>query len=178
MSVVPSDQVLLARACDAIFAREALSEATSRTRLALVFVALPLALGVAMYALFGRGMERQLHALDVVGVGALVSSLRVVTVPTGGHLPDAIRFHFADAAWGWALGAALSLVWADAPGARRTGWFVVGALFVVGTEVAQLVGLMPGTFDPVDIIVSILAYATAWRLVSRAVLRSEVPSHV
>ena len=105
-------------------------------------------------------------------------ALRVITLPAGAHAPDAIRFHFADAAWGWALGAALSLVWANDPGVRRTGWFVVGAIFVVGTEIAQLAGLMPGTFDPIDIIVSIFAYAAAWRLVSRAVLRLEVPSHV
>ncbi len=178
MAVVPSDQVLLARACDAIFAREDSRGATGRARLALAFVALPLILGIAMYTLFSAGMERQLHALDAVRLGVPLRALRVITLPAGAHAPDAIRFHFADAAWGWALGAALSLVWANDPGVRRTGWFVVGAIFVVGTEIAQLAGLMPGTFDPIDIIVSIFAYAAAWRLVSRAVLRLEVPSHV
>jgi hypothetical protein len=126
-----------------------------------------------MYALFSRGMEPQVRALGAIGLDGAARSLRSITVPIGVHLPRVLRFHFADAAWGWALGASLALVWANERGARRKGWFVAGALLAVAAEWAQLVGVLPGTFDPIDLFVLILSYVTAWRLVSRSLSPQE-----
>ncbi len=142
-------------------------------RLALSHVALPLALGVASYALFSASVER------LVGLGVLapLRVLRRVTLPVATRIPDVLRFHVADAAWGWALGAALSLVWAGAGARGRRAWFVAGFALVVGEELGQLAGLMPGTFDVLDIVVSAAAYVIAWRLVSNTASRTEVLSH-
>jgi hypothetical protein len=47
----------------------------------------------------------------------------------------------------------------------------------VAAELGQRVGVLPGTFDPIDLIVSILAYVAAWRLVSRSLLPQEGVTH-
>jgi hypothetical protein len=131
-----------------------------------------------MYALFSRGMEPHVRKLSAIGLDGAARGLRTFTLPIGAHLPRVLRFHFADAAWGWALGASLALVWANEPSARRTGWFVAGALLAVAAELAQRVGVLPGTFDPIDLCVSILSYVTAWCLVSRSPAPREGATHV
>jgi hypothetical protein len=65
-----------------------------------------------------------------------------------------------DAAWAFATGSVVSLLWSSRS-ASRTGWIAAGALVAVGYEVAQLVALVPGTFDVIDLVASAMAYALA-----------------
>jgi hypothetical protein len=78
--------------------------------------------------------------------------------------------HAADAAFAWAVAAFLAFTWGSE---RAAAWG--GLLFVCGIELAQTSGLIAGTFDPVDLLVSAAAYAAAWRVASRTTPPSPAP---
>jgi hypothetical protein len=70
-----------------------------------------------------------------------------------------------DFLWGFAVGAMLRAL---DPGRRaNVVWGVVGAISVVGYEVAQAWHLAPGTFDWRDLVAQALGYALGW-LAARA----------
>jgi hypothetical protein len=108
----------------------------TKGRIALVHIASPLLAGVASYVIwrawlpfFGR------HA---------------ALWPTS---PGPLRAHFADAMWGWALGAFVALMWLDEKRAHRVVWVVVAAAVAAGLELFQGMCLGWGAFDRGDLVV-------------------------
>jgi hypothetical protein len=108
----------------------------SRAAAYAAMVALPLALGVASYAVLRSWVP-------LVGAHAALW-------PTA---PRVLRDHFADAAWGFALGAFVSLVWLDQKRAHRLAWVAIAALAAAGIELLQSASVLRGVFDPVDLVV-------------------------
>jgi hypothetical protein len=102
----------------------------------VAWVALPLGLGVASYVVLRAWVP-------LLGAHAALW-------PTA---PHALRDHFADATWGFALGAFVSLVWADAARAHRLGWIAVAALAAAGVELLQSTSIWRGAFDWADLFV-------------------------
>jgi hypothetical protein len=100
----------------------------------LLFVALPLAAGVASYALFRE---------NVPWLG--------VHRPPWPHAPALLRDHFADAAWGFAVGGLVASLWREGPRAMRLGWYGVGLALCVAVELLQYAHVFPGVFDVVDL---------------------------
>jgi hypothetical protein len=108
-------------------------------------VALPLALGILSYVVFRAWVP-------FVGAHAALW-------PTA---PHALRDHFADAMWGFALGAFVSLMWSNAKRAHRLAWLGAAMLTAAGMELLQLKHTWGG-FDSVDLVVqtgSVLVAAT------------------
>jgi hypothetical protein len=118
-------------------------------------VGVPLVLGAAVYAAFGR---------DVL-------FLRILHLSRAGlALPPAARWivqHLPDAAWGYAVGAFVALVWARGARAWRWGWLAAGSAVVAGFEIGQALQVVPGTFDLVDLCVSLGGYWLAVVLLPR-----------
>jgi hypothetical protein len=108
----------------------------SRAAAYVAMVAFPLALGVASYVVLRSWVP-------LVGAHAALW-------PTAPHL---LRDHFADAMWGFALGAFVSLVWLDQKRAHRLAWVALAALAAAGIEFLQSTSIVRGVFDPVDLVV-------------------------
>ena len=117
-----------------------------RVVVAAVTIALPLALGVASYAVRAR-------------------------------LPLVLRGHFADGAWGFALGAFVALVWMGERRSIRALWIAAAAAFAAIFECLQYAHVVRGVFDPVDLVVQTSAVLIAagviggmkrWTLASEA----------
>ncbi len=102
----------------------------------VAMVALPLALGAASYVVFRTWAP-------LVGVHAALW-------PTA---PRVLRDHFADAMWGFALGAFVSLVWVDQKRAHRLAWVAVAVLAAASVELLQSAHIVRGVFDPADLVV-------------------------
>lgn len=135
------------------------SERAPRTaaRIAL-HVALPLALGTLAYAAFrsrGGGSD-----VPIVGWLARAGATDAARATVGrAPVPRAIAGALPDLAWAWAFGAAVSLVWRSQPARAAAPWLAAGALAAIGTEAAQGVGLVAGTFDVVDVAAIAVGYA-------------------
>jgi hypothetical protein len=93
--------------------------------------------------------------LDGVGLTSIADSLRGLRafVHANAHLPVVVRSFFSDAAWAFSLGVIL----ADAPKAL----LAAGAVVALGHEIAQGLGVVPGTFDVLDLFVLATAFIAA-----------------
>ena len=116
----------------------------TRTTLVALHVALPLTLGAASYVVLRA-------RLPLLGAHAALW-------PTA---PALLRDHFADAAWGWALGAFVSALWLGEKAARRAVWIAGAALVAAGVECLQYAHILPGAFDVVDLAVQVVAVLVA-----------------
>lgn len=108
----------------------------------------PLALGAAVYLLCRAHPPRALAWLP--GRGALVP---YGLGPLADQLPDAL--------WAFALTALQRLVWARERSLRAALWTASAPAAVALWELAQRARLVPGTFDPWDLVVSFVACAAA-----------------
>jgi len=122
----------------------------SRLRACLIHVAMPLALGVASYVVLRSWVP-------IIGVHAALWT----------SAPSLLRDHFADAAWGWALGGFVSVMWLEEPRAYRLLWTLAAAALAAALEAMQtFIGW--GAFDRVDLVVQTsavlcAALAITWR---------------
>jgi len=69
--------------------------------------------------------------------------------------------HTADALWAYAVGAFVTLLWREGPERPRRAWTLAAYATVVLAEVGQRFGWLPGTFDPIDLIVTSAAFGFA-----------------
>jgi hypothetical protein len=63
-----------------------------------------------------------------------------------------------DAAWAFALAYVLSALWAEGSPRTQRAWWSAGLALAAGWEVAEAFHIVPGTFDALDLLVSVVAY--------------------
>lgn len=115
----------------------------SRLRIAVIHVAVPLVLGAATYVALRSWVP-------LIGVhGALFRSA-----------PALLRDHFADAAWGWALGGFVSVMWLGEKRIYLALWTVAAVMLAAGLELLQAAARW-GTFDRGDLVAQTAAVALA-----------------
>ena len=123
-------------------------------------VVLPLALGAALYLLLRDDDIALFRWVEALGGGSLLGGVRGVTRGLAGFVPRAFLGSFPDGAWAFAFGAAMALVWrAERGTAAARGWLAVGFVVAVGIELGQGLGVVPGTFDPLDLAAIAIGYA-------------------
>lgn len=122
------------------------------TGAALLHVAAPVGLGAAIYLLLRAPHLRVFSWAAEVGLGPTVSLLRVRTLPLREDLAEWVLYSLPDALWVYALTAAMVLVWRGGSGRTRFLWIGSGLALGAGGELGQWIGVVPGTFDPVDLL--------------------------
>jgi len=133
---------------------------------ALVHVVLPLAIGTLAYAAWRSTDVRIVTWMARIaprGVHALHDGLAL----SASRAPATLLGSLPDAAWAWAFGAALSLVWLGRPWREKAPWLGAGALLALCAEIGQAIGVVPGTFDAVDLAAIALGFASGALLAGR-----------
>jgi hypothetical protein len=125
---------------------------------------LPVVLGAAIYVLFRSPRLRVFDWLHALGLGEAVPAARAWARPAAEHLPGWLLYSAPDGLWVYGLTGCLALAWRGAPGRARRLWLCVGVVLGVGGELGQLVGLVPGVFDPADVLLCALAWGAAIHL--------------
>ncbi len=110
----------------------------------LVHVALPLAVGCAIYLLVRPAPTLAEWTSESIGLdGRPVFRVR-----------GWARDQLPDAAWAYALTATPLLMWEEGPTVARRAWTTVAVAIAVGWELLQLPRLVPGSFSRGDLIAS------------------------
>jgi len=127
----------------------------------ILHVIAPLVAGAAIYLLLRAPTLLVFGWVDAAGGEAALRAARGHTLAYARALGDTALFSAPDALWVYALTAAMLLVWRGQPGRARHAWIVSGVLLGAGSELGQLAGVVPGTFDGRDLLVSVGAFALA-----------------
>jgi hypothetical protein len=134
----------------------------------LIHVVLPLTLGVVAYVAWRETEVRIVTWMPRAIITLLRGTLGRIPLPrvVSGSLPDA--------AWGWAFGAALGLVWRTRGWREKAPWILTGAVMTAGVEIGQAVGVIPGVFDWIDLVSMVIGYALGAIISSGT---AHLPSH-
>lgn len=114
-------------------------------------VVLPLLIGGSIYLLWRDTSLLMFRWLDLVGGVAWLEPARGAVAPLRSSLPDWLLFSVPDGAWVYACVAFFGRLWFDGPPLPRLFWTALGPALAIGGEIGQLIGVVPGTFDWVDV---------------------------
>lgn len=122
---------------------------TSKLRLLVVHVLLPLLAGVLVYILFRHNTWFHIHILSVNRASPFIK--------LNGAAGNIISYQFPDFCWSYSIAASL-ILWQISYKVNFSGFSLFVLLIVVAAEVIQL--LMPHsfTFDWADILAALLAF--------------------
>jgi len=120
-------------------------------------VILPLGLGSLIYLGWRTSSLRMFDWVDSLGLAGPVSALRNGLSESMPPLPDWVLYSFPDAAWVYSFTAVNWLIWGTTDSRERSFWLALGVLLAAGSELGQWASLVPGTFDPTDLGLIVLA---------------------
>ena len=131
-------------------------------------VLLPILIGGLVYICWRDPALLMFKWFRVLGVEPLVLQLRLATTSARQSLPDWFVYSLPDGLWVYALTAFMTRVWSGSPSSPvKTGWLSVGLLLGAGSELGQLAGVVPGTFDLTDFLFYLFAAAIAFLIASK-----------
>jgi hypothetical protein len=123
---------------------------------------LPMLLGLAVYTLWRSTSLLLFRAYRWTGLYPLILAVRAHVAAVKQSIPNPILYSLPDAMWVYACTVALGYLWRNHPSAlTRWSWTALPVLIAVGSEFGQLLKLVPGTFDWMDVSCYHAAFAAA-----------------
>jgi hypothetical protein len=85
-----------------------------------------------------------------------IESLKLspLLVRPGWDLPEWMLYSFPDGCWVYAITSWMLIIWL-----RVNAWVVTGFVLAVASEIGQLLSLVPGSFDALDLFFYFLGFA-------------------
>lgn len=123
----------------------------------LLVVVLPLVVGGLIYILLRTDTLLMFQWADALSLTIPISRGRAAAAPLLPWVPGFVLFSIPDGVWVFSATAFFARLWHDGPLWARMLWIGMAPAMAIGGELGQLVGLVPGTFDVLDL----LAYAGA-----------------
>jgi hypothetical protein len=126
-------------------------ETTLTTKNRIIFqVITPLLIGGLIYIFFRADSLLMFRWFDTLGLTKIISSCRQFTVGHF-HLPTWILFSLPDALWIFAFINLMLLIWQDRFSINSIFWLLIAPTIGIFSEVGQVVHIIPGTFDIIDL---------------------------
>jgi glycopeptide antibiotics resistance protein len=111
-----------------------------------------IALGSMIYICFRPGSLAVFAWAEAVGLEQAVGALRQLCAPIGPHVPEPVIHSLPGALWAGAFALAMGTIWRATPIRRAWPYLSTVPALALGSEVGQGLSLLPGTFDPIDLI--------------------------
>ena len=152
---------------------ERLSGRTNRTlRHSSVFFVLlntliPVLVGGLVYLSWRTDSLYMFHWLKRTGLDESVLLLRETLSSTKQYLPRFVLYSLPDAAWVYSCSFFMIWLWKDGPKWKLWLWGSIGAVLGIGGELGQSYGIIPGTYDTVDLLLCTLSVVLAISVVNK-----------
>lgn len=117
----------------------------------------PVMLGGLIYTTYRDSDLLMFTWYDTIGLTRLIEQLRVTVALFSDPISDWIIFSLPNALWMFSFIHALLWVWDFKLERRNLGWMLLATGIGIGTEIGQWVHVVPGTFDPTDLWMLIVA---------------------
>jgi len=90
--------------------------------------------------------------VNALGLRAPLHDARESVATTVAQLPAWVTFSLPDALWAFALMRVFCIIWKDRLTRESAPWLFGAAVIAVGSELGQALSVVPGTFDPIDLV--------------------------
>ncbi len=138
--------------------RQNLIQFTGIYSLSLVLIALfPLLIGGAVYVLWRAPSLLMFKWANFFGITPYVDLMRSMLGDYKDRLPGWLLYSWPDAAWSMSGVLFFAWIWRGSRSYVRHFWILLTPCMAIASEFAQSFGLLPGTFDPVDLVACCLA---------------------
>ncbi len=116
----------------------------------VLHVVMPVAVGTAIYIGWRDQQMLVFRWIDAVGANWLVVRPDI-------SLPGWVKNCLPDGCWVYAYTSWMLMIWR-----RMNVWVVTGVVLAVGGELGQLVGLVVGTYDNIDMVCYLGGFLLSW----------------
>jgi hypothetical protein len=117
----------------------------------VVFGSLPMILGGGIYVIYRSESLLMFSWFDSVGLGDIVGCLRSNEFLRSLALPQWTLYSFPDAAWVFTLTYFMLSLWKNEIKRSNLFWILLGPMVALLAEFGQLLSLVDGTFDVLDL---------------------------
>lgn len=111
----------------------------------------PLTLGALLYLWYRPGEVLGFRWLEGMGAGSALKDLRSLDTRATLVLPRVLIDSLPGGLWVYSFTMALGAIWSAGERTARFSWLLVPIFIGVGSEVAQGIEAVGGTFDPYDL---------------------------
>jgi len=122
------------------------SSTTLRLSLALTL----LLTGAFLYILFRSRNHLAFYAADALGLRNFIDSLRASVADV--ETPEFVRFNLPDCLWSTSYILIADFIFREESQWARLKWVSAIPLIGIGSELLQFAGLLPGVYDPLDLV--------------------------
>jgi hypothetical protein len=114
--------------------------------------AVSLFLGGGIYLLFKPSEPVFFHWLKSLGLYDMVTGIRSCSLSIFPHPATWLIYELPDALWAFAYAWAITVIWSDHGSWIKYLWMLTIPCIVLGSELLQYSGMIPGTFSFTDLI--------------------------
>lgn len=112
----------------------------------------PLMIGGAIYILFRTASLRMFGWFEVVGLTTFIDDLRATTYHFSYNIPEWVLYSLPDGLWIFSYVGVVLYIWKNSVSFDNLFWITIIPLLAIGSEIGQLLGIVIGTFDVVDLL--------------------------
>lgn len=127
----------------------------------------PVCFGGLVYLLWRSSNLTMFTWLQAIGGAEVVAEIRLLASPLILEIPRWILFSLPAALWSYSIVAWVAWSWRDVSASEASAWIAGAALLGPVSELLQGFGVVPGTFDWVDLYSYTAANALALARVTR-----------
>ena len=107
--------------------------------------------GGLIYVLFRQDSLKMFSWFGSVNLSNSISEMRLFTLPLSIYLPDWFLYSLPDGLWLFSYVSFLLVVWGNVISKHNIHWVLLVPLIAIFSELGQLIKVIPGTFDVVDL---------------------------
>lgn len=115
-----------------------------------------LILGTSIYILFRSSTLKVFSWLDFIGINILDSNIRKYALSISNNVPDWVLLSLPDGLWLFSYVCLMLYIWKNSITVQNLFWIGIIPAIAIASEVAQCLGILQGTFDPMDLLLYIL----------------------
>jgi hypothetical protein len=127
---------------------------------------LPVFLGGLIYLTYRVDSLLMFNWFKIIGLTDLVSFLRTDDLLQNLTIPNWVKFSLPDALWLFSFTYIILLLWDFKITRQSIFWIFIAPTVGLFSEIGQLIGIIPGTYDKVDLLLLILSTALPFYSVS------------
>lgn len=111
-------------------------------------------IGMLLYVSFRSTSLKMFGWVDNIGFAELTNLIRGFFYPFKKSLPNWIYYSLPDALWLYSFTSIYLILWNN----QINYWLIIPFFFGCFVEIAQALKIFEGTYDPIDLILSLIAF--------------------